>query len=259
MTRIALLQPGQMGTAIGVALLAAGNEVAWLPEGRSAATAARAEQAGFVAADSIDGCDVVVSVVPPDKALETARQVSAAGFAGTYVDVNAISPHTAAQVAATVRTAGAAYVDGGIIGMPPARLGDTRLYLSGEAASEVAKLFAGGLFETPVLGQGDGGDFAASALKMAFGAVTKITSGLYLAAVGMADELGVGKALRAEWATSRPASLVQLERAQRSGETKGWRWEGEMLEIARTLAAAGQPEEFGVAAAKVFGRYPRPS
>ncbi|HEY2636497.1 MAG TPA: DUF1932 domain-containing protein, partial [Solirubrobacteraceae bacterium] len=51
----------------------------------------------------------------------------------------------------------------------------------------------------------------------------------------------------------------RLARAHRSADAKGWRWVGEMEEIARTFAAAGQPEGFHAAAAEVFRRFPRPS
>jgi hypothetical protein len=36
---------------------------------------------------------------------------------------------------------------------------------------------------------------------------------------------------------------------------KGWRWVGEMEEIAATFGAAGQPEGFHQAAAEIFRRF----
>ena len=50
----------------------------------------------------------------------------------------------------------------------------------------------------------------------------------------------------------RPSSLERLARAERSAATKGWRWVGEMEEIADTFAAAGQPDGFHRAAAEVY-------
>jgi hypothetical protein len=44
----------------------------------------------------------------------------------------------------------------------------------------------------------------------------------------------------------------RLETAARSADAKGWRWIGEMREIAATLRAAGQPGGFHDAAADVF-------
>ncbi|MBO0877960.1 MAG: NAD(P)-binding domain-containing protein, partial [Pseudonocardia sp.] len=76
MKRIGLLSPGEMGSAIGARLVDAGHRVVWASAGRGAATAARAKQArledtGTVAA-LVAGSDVVLSVVPPQFALQTA-------------------------------------------------------------------------------------------------------------------------------------------------------------------------------------------
>jgi hypothetical protein len=49
-----------------------------------------------------------------------------------------------------------------------------------------------------------------------------------------------------------PELLERLPQAERSAAAKGWRWIGEMEEIADTFAAAGQPEGFHRAAAEVY-------
>src|SRR5580692_6161593 len=145
-TTIGLLHPGEMGAAVGQCLTAGGHEVLWRPEGRSAATAARAAAAGLCAAgdlaELVRRSDVIMSVCPPHAALEIARQVAGSGFGGLYVDANAIAPATAREVAGIVEGGGAAYVDGGIIGTPPVAPGFIRLYLSGARAEEVHRLFA---------------------------------------------------------------------------------------------------------------------
>src|SRR3954469_2278966 len=130
---IAVLHPGEMGAAIARALH---ETVIWAPEGRSAETAERAR--GLVAGDPLEA-DVIVSVCPPHAALDVARSV--AGFTGIYVDANAVSPATSQAVAALLPEA--TFVDGGIVGPPPAEAGTTRLYLSGATAGEAAALFAG--------------------------------------------------------------------------------------------------------------------
>src|SRR5579863_6451006 len=111
---IGLLHPGEMGAAVGQRLAAAGHRVLWVPEGRSAASAARAAAAELSAASGglaglVQEADVIVSVVPPHAALGVARQV--AGFGGVYADANAVSPATAREIAAIVEAGGASYVD----------------------------------------------------------------------------------------------------------------------------------------------------
>jgi 3-hydroxyisobutyrate dehydrogenase-like beta-hydroxyacid dehydrogenase len=181
-----------------------------------------------------------------DAALDVAGGVG--GFGGLYVDANAVSPATAAQVAETV----ARCVDGGVVGPPPRSAGTTRLFLSGADAGVVAELFAGTAVEARVLDSG--GPYAASALKMAYAAWTKGSAALLLAARSAAASLGVEDELVAEWARSQPGLPDRWEAAQRAAETKGWRWTAEMDEIARTFAAAGLPEGFHRAAAEMYAR-----
>jgi hypothetical protein len=65
----------------------------------------RAAEAGLQSVDDLTGCALVVSVVPPSAAVETATSI--AGFAGHVVDANAISPVTADEVGRIVTDGGA--------------------------------------------------------------------------------------------------------------------------------------------------------
>lgn len=234
--RVAVLHPGEMGTAIGAVLQASGHDVCWMPTGRGPATTERAELAGFIPVEDLQGCDLVLSACPPSAAPDVARRV--AGFTGTFVDANAISPATAASVAAVVTAGGARFVDGGIIGGPPDRSAGTRLYLSGEDADDVAELITDPRLEVRVVRTGDPVT-AASTVKMAYAAWTKISAALLLAIEGAADAGGVADVLRDEWAASQPGLAERLTTAERSAVAKGWRWEGEMREIAATLHRPG--------------------
>ena len=239
---VGLLHPGEMGAAVGAALVAAGNDVLWASEGRSEATRARAvgfEDAGGVA-DVVARCEVVFSVVPPHAALELARSLPP--FDGIYVDANAVSPETARAVGSSV----ARFVDGGIVGGPPA----PRLYLSGDEAATVAALFDGSPIETELVAN-------ASALKCAYAAWSKGTAALVLAIRDFARAEGVEDALVAEWARSQPQLADRLAAAERSAEKKGWRWIGEMEEIASAFAADGLPPGFHQAAAEIYRRTER--
>jgi 3-hydroxyisobutyrate dehydrogenase-like beta-hydroxyacid dehydrogenase len=252
MAIVGVLHPGAMGSAVGAVLRALGHEALWASEGRSAATAARAQaarmrDAGTVAA-VLGRAEVVLSICPPHAALETAEL--AAGFEGVYVDANAVSPDTARAAQAAV---GGRFVDGGVIGPPPAQRGTTRLYLSGEEAASVAALFGDGPLAAIVL---DGGVGAASALKMTYAAWTKGTAALLVAIRATARAHGVDEDLVAEWAISQPRLADRYERALDSSAEKGWRWVAEMREIAQTFAAAGQPDGFHLAAAEVFASPP---
>jgi 3-hydroxyisobutyrate dehydrogenase-like beta-hydroxyacid dehydrogenase len=239
-----------MGAAVGAVMRAQGLRVVWASEGRSLETRGRAEAAGLEdvgAPAEVARSEVILSVCPPHAALDVARSVGQ--FQGLFVDANAVAPATAQKLAAVVRAGGAEYVDGGIVGSPPREAGTTRLYLSGSGAASVRDLFAGSILDARVVS--DEID-AASALKMAYAAWTKGTSALLIAIRGLARAEGIEDRLLEEWELSLPGLLDWSRRAARTADAKGWRWVGEMEEIASTFEAAGLPGGFHRAAAEVY-------
>jgi 3-hydroxyisobutyrate dehydrogenase-like beta-hydroxyacid dehydrogenase len=252
---IGLLHPGEMGSMVGAAARANGLRVLWASEERSAPTRERAAAAGLEDAKSIGlliaASQVIVSVCPPHAAADLAREVAGRGFAGTYVDANAISPETAREIGGIIERGGATFLDGGIIGPPPRVPGSTRLYLSGARAGVIASLFARGPLEAIVI---DGGPGAASALKMAYAAYTKGTAALLMAIRALAAQAGVDDALLREWERSQPQLAAQAERAVRSNTPKAWRFVGEMEEMAATFERSGLPGGFAQAAAEIYRR-----
>jgi hypothetical protein len=248
---VGVVHPGEMGARLAAALRGAGHRVLWVSAGRSTATAERARAAGLEDARTLVGLcresDVLLVVCPPHAALEVARTLPP--FDGVYVDANAVSPATARAIAETVSR----YVDGGIIGAPRPEPGSTRLYLSGAEARDVAALFDGTTVDAPVVSEQIG---AASALKMAYSAWSKGSSALLLATRATARAEGVEDALLAEWRISQPDAPDRSIAAARSALRKGWRWAGEMEEIAATFAAAGLPDGFHLAAAEIYRRSP---
>ena len=99
---VGLLHPGAMGQRIGLALVQAGNEVWWCGEGRSSASASRAETIGLRDAGSLpnlfEKCKVIVCLCPPVAALPVVQSVFASGFQGMYCDANALVPDDAMKV-----------------------------------------------------------------------------------------------------------------------------------------------------------------
>jgi 3-hydroxyisobutyrate dehydrogenase-like beta-hydroxyacid dehydrogenase len=246
-----------MGAAVGGCLVSVGHEVLWDPARRSRATTGRAlaaELTGVAFDRLIAKSSVILSICPPHAALDVARQVAGAGYAGCYVDANAVSVATAEQVAAIVTGGGATYVDGGIIGPPPETAGHTRLYLSGPQANEVRPLFNRSSLDARIA---EGPLYAASSVKMAYAAWTKGSSALLLAARALARASGVERTLLAEWSLSQKALGAQSERSASAAAAKGWRWVAEMEEIAASMAAAGLPPGFHEAAADIYDRAAR--
>jgi 3-hydroxyisobutyrate dehydrogenase-like beta-hydroxyacid dehydrogenase len=252
---VALLHPGNMGATIGAAVATSGTPVIWVSEGRSKASQHRAREAGLsdvtTLAKAVDESDVILSVCPPDAALDLARDVAEHYFKGIYVDANAVSRITAQQIGEIVTKAGASFVDGGIIGSPVKRAGTTRMYLSGQRAPEIAALFSASMLDAKTIGAEPG---AASALKVAYAAWTKCTDALLLAIRTFAAAEGVDRALLQEWAISQPNLERRSHQAAAVATPKAWRYVGEMKEIAATFEAAGLPAGFHNAAAEVCQR-----
>ena len=241
-----------MGVTVGMALAASGHRVHWASEGRSPSTAKRAEGAGFTdqaalphLAKQVEG---IISVCPPEAALEVAKRIAGTGFSGLYMDANAVSPETGARLADLL---GERYIACGIAGPPAHSSGSTRFFLSGPHAAEAAHWFGAGFIETVVLGERPG---AAKALKMCYAAYTKGSSALLLAIRALAEAEGVTDALLAEWSRSQPGLAERSERSAQAVSPKAWRFAGEMLEIAATFEAAGLPGGFHAAAAAVYER-----
>jgi len=251
---VALLHPGEMGSAIGACLARCGLRVVWASSGRSASTRSRAIAAGLEDLGSVeralDVADMALSVCPPHGALALAREVAGHGYEGIFVDANAISPETARSVGRAVGKAGASFVDGGIIGPPPVDAGRSRLYLSGGPERDVAALFAGSNLEAIALRAPAG---AASAVKACYAAWTKGATALLAAVRALAESEGVEAALLAEWKVSQPG-LDKRSEAITVQARKAWRWVGEMEEIAASFEAAGLPGGFQLAAADLYRR-----
>ena len=250
--KVAVLHPGAMGASVAAAIGTAGHEVIGVTKGRSQATIdrARGAQVSFIETleEAMSMVDVVVSICPPEAALDVARDVQETGYEGIYVDGNAVSPQTAVAIGELF---GNRFVDGGIVGPPARRSGTTRFYLSGALANDVVGLFVDTLVTAQVISGGAG---SASALKMCYAAYTKGSSALVMAVRALAESNGVTEALLAEWDLSQKGLRDSSERTALGTSPKAWRFEGEMLEIASTFDAAGLPAGFHRAASEIYER-----
>ena len=149
---VAVIAPGMMGSGVGGRLAQNGIEVRTALGGRSEGSVKRAQAAGMVGVSDaqIAASDFILSIVPPGEALGLAERLApalrAAAKKPIYIDCNAVNPATVLRIARTIEETGAIFVDGGIIGGPPAPGSKgTKLYLSGPAASRVMELATYGL------------------------------------------------------------------------------------------------------------------
>jgi 3-hydroxyisobutyrate dehydrogenase-like beta-hydroxyacid dehydrogenase len=251
--KVGLLNPGLMGTSIGAAARATGNDVLWASFGRSDATAARASDHGFIDLKSLaalaEQSELIISVCPPEFAEPVASSIAECSYAGRYLDANAISPVRASRIGKLVGSSGATFVDGGIIGPPIWQSDTTWLALSGPEAGEVADIFDGSKLNCKLLGDEIG---RASALKMVFAAYTKGRTALICGILATADVYGIRRELTEQWRSMGMGLDKEAPSQTRSVTAKAWRFAAEMEEIASTFEQAGLPGGFHEAAAEIY-------
>ncbi len=232
---VAIIAPGNMGSAVGARLTENKVKVLTSLGGRSAASAARASAAGMAAvADAqLTEADFLLSIVPPGDALALAKRLagvlSAANKKPVYVDCNAVSPNTMLDIAEVVGATGCPFVGAGIIGPPPKPgSSNTKFYAAGPAAGLFAKFNDYGLIVRVL----EGPLTAASALKMSYAGITKGFQALGAAMMLASVRGGSAAALKAELAESQPALLGYLTKQMPAMYPKAYRWVAELDEIA---------------------------
>ena len=256
---IGIVSPGAMGSAVGRAYLAGGARVVATLAGRSARTRELAH--GLELLPDLDEvvrlADVVVSIVPPERAPAVAADIAAAARRvdadPLVADLNAIAPATARAIETRLAGSGLELVDGSISGGPPRPDGSTRVYLSGARARELAALPAPGI-EAHLVGTEVG---IASAVKMSTASVYKGTVGLLAHALLAAHANGVLSFVLDDLRDSYPELVERAATAIGRAATKAERYVGEMREIAATQEAAGLPRELFDGFAELYAAFSR--
>jgi 3-hydroxyisobutyrate dehydrogenase-like beta-hydroxyacid dehydrogenase len=253
---VGLMTPGDMGQALALQIKARGLTVYTALNRRSERSRALAREAGLTDLGSlarlVAECDAVLSVMNPGAALDFAREAAAAlrdsGRHTLVVDCNAIAPDTAHEIAGLIESAGGRFLDAGIIGPPPRSGARTSLYVSGPGAADL-EVLAGPQLAVHVVGERIGD---ASALKMCFGALNKGTQALWLEVLIAAQRLGVAELLERELRQSRAELHEWALRQFPALPPKAYRWAPEMVEISKTLAAAGITPKVFQGAAEIY-------
>ncbi|KAK4205312.1 6-phosphogluconate dehydrogenase [Triangularia verruculosa] len=272
---IGIVSMGDMGSGIARMLVAHGYAVLTNVSDRSPDTVSRAEAAGAILV-SDDGvlvsyCDVILSIVPPAFAYETAERVGReVGGRGEgkgkgllyYADLNAVSPGTVREIGGLFEgREGVRFIDGCILGGPP-------VFVEGEGQWTKPVIPTSGdwgfgsVYGSPELAtilrarHIDGEIGKASGLKMVFAGLSKGFAAVALESVTTAREMGVlGELVRSVGELGGEGEIRRLERAVTGLGPKAGRWVREMEEIAVThMEYGGWGGEHGIfeAAAEIY-------
>ena len=251
---IGLIGLGEMGSEIGRYLVMNDLEVISVYEGRSEISKKRASKYKIRDAGSIEQfckiSDLVISIIPPDKALETANlYTSYKNKDGQiYCDLNAISTITAKKIKLLLDEKKIDYVDGAIMGGPPTENYSPRIYLSGKLSEKFNFLNGKGI-ELMVL---KGSDFKDSATKMVYASITKGSKALVAGALIAAKKNNVYDELMEELKYSEEYFSLVAKNQIPSIKHKAYRWVGEMNEISLTYKESGLTGGFHSEAENVY-------
>lgn len=271
---IAVIGTGDMGSAVGAALVRRGYRVVTDSTGRSEHSRALAARAGIENVGSLEAvvaaADMILSILPPAAAPAFADRVAAViGETATrprgkslstspssslsdclFVDCNAVSPDTLHGMARSFAAVGAPFLDVGIVGPAPRPQAPrpTRFYVSGADRSALLEL------DVPELRVIDMGPEPgrASAIKMCYAGLNKGVDALYTAILLAAERLDVRPELMAELEASQSEAARRMASRIPFLAATAERYTGEMREIAATFAAADVTPDFHHGAAWLY-------
>ena len=257
--RAAILYPGDMGSAVGKALVDGGWTVVSCLESRGASTVSAAAAAGITPVATLEAAvaaaDVVISLVPQSAVVETATAfgavVAGSGRTPLFLDANAVSPATMAEVRSAVEGAGCDCVDGAFLGSARTLGERTTLYLSGGRAEELASLLGDSL-KWVVL---DGEVGAASAFKLAFAGFNKGLVALFLEVMAAADRLGQRDELLDRLRQFYPGTLETVARLLPTYPRHAARRVEEMDELLSARVAQGSEAAMAAGTRVVLERF----
>ncbi len=240
---VAILSPGDMGSAVGQRLRENDLDVITCLAGRSDRTRALAAKAGIrdipTMEELVEQSDLIMSMTVSGAVSSLCRQVAGAlratGADTLFAECNAIAPQLARELEPVITDAGGRFVDVSIIGGPPRPGYSPHFYTSGEAASQFEHISDFGLTVLKL----DGEVGQASGIKMCYAAMTKGSWALYSELLMAAELMGLTEPLLAEFQSGQQAVLQRMERTLPTVPARSLRWVSEMEEIRNTFAHLG--------------------
>ena len=255
--KIGIMSIGEMGFHWAKLLKGHGVEVLTYDQERGEVSRKRGENAGVKSVgsmtDLVSQAELIVSIVVPSAAIDVAKKVAqAVKSAGRkeliFLDANAISPMTAAEIGNNLQPAGVNFIDGCIIGSA-ARMGKgTIVYVSGREANRMQALEK---FNIPVKVLGASTN-QASAFKVVYAGLTKGLQGLFCELFMGARRFGLVEEIRAQYDESFPGLLEKVSSSIVGLNIHAARRAEEMDELKRTFEHFGMRSFMAPAAQKVL-------
>lgn len=216
-TTVGILYCGDMGSAVGRLLRAAGFRVVTTCEGRSVSTARQAESLPVEILPTLDDVvaqsDIVFSVVLPSAAVDVARQYASrralCPARSLFVEANTIGMKTLTEIGEAMATADLEWIDAGIHGTASqlAKLGV--VYVSGPDSALVGSLCNQTVLPVVKLGDAIG---MASSMKLLMAGMSKSTAAAFFEIGALAEHLGLLDAFLESYAQFYPDVMHGIHR-----------------------------------------------
>ncbi|KAE8446017.1 hypothetical protein EG329_012656 [Mollisiaceae sp. DMI_Dod_QoI] len=254
MATIGIISIGEMGLGVAQLLKHYGYRVVTNASDRSQDTRNRAQSAGVELlpnyTELFQQCNYIISIVPPRDAIKTAELVSNAAKTSLtnlpsekrvyYLDLNAVSPHTARYIATLFASnPNIQFLDGGIIGGVPHRKASGEWHCPSLIISGPTRIPSDTLSQQLRIHHLNDTIGTATGLKMCFGMNTKGFTALAIQSFTTAHKLGVLPEMREYLKRDFPETLKAAEKGLTTMPPKAYRWVHEMLEMADTAAQDG--------------------
>jgi 3-hydroxyisobutyrate dehydrogenase-like beta-hydroxyacid dehydrogenase len=255
--RVGILSIGEMGYHWAKILTGRGVKVLTYAKDRSETTRQRAEKLGVECVASLNSlvqdADLIVSIVVPFAAKRVANKVAKATAKSgrkdlLYLDANAISPMTAAEIGKILQPSGVNFVDGCIIGSASKMDKGAVVYVSGPQAATIQELEAYG-FSVKVLGATVA---QASAFKVVYAGLTKGLQGLFVELLMGARAFGLLDEILKRYEESFPGLLDKVTSSIVGLRIHAARRAEEMEELKQTFNHHGMKSFMAPAAQKVL-------
>ena len=188
---VAILSTGDMGSGLGRLLRSKSIRVVTNLQGRSSRSQELAKSAGIEDlssdAELLTSAEIFISVLVPSSAMAIAERISTCSRdldrsrlrTKFYIDANAIAPTTTKKMMDLFQNTDITFIDGSIIGGPPRVKPDGTWYMPTFAVSgpRTRELNLDNVFDVSHVGPDVG---QASALKMSFSALAKVSSSMQI-------------------------------------------------------------------------------
>lgn len=255
---IAIIFPGDMGTAIARELIKKNFRVISASEGRSEKTLENIKKVGIEDVHSLEKlvqeADYIFSLTNSKASTDVAKEITKlTEYKSTktvYVDLNSNNPETALNIQKTIEKGQTLFVNGAVLGNTENIAENGTIVVSGKYAEEIFLLLSG-TFKVKNLGESIE---TASAYKLLFSMVNKSINGLFFETMLGAAHFGFLEELNQELQNFLPGTYEDLKKTTSTYPQHIVRRIDEMQELENMLKSHNLSHNYAHSSKMIFNK-----